>query len=80
MKAKLYTLPYCPRCAYAKKIAQSFGKQHGITIEEIDIIKHISDNKNDKIKMVPALSSGKSRIQGIWLSKKKIEAFLQQFI
>ncbi|PID77278.1 MAG: hypothetical protein CSB24_02260 [Deltaproteobacteria bacterium] len=78
MKITLYYSPFCPRCLLAKKYLHQL-KADGfpeLEIEEVDILPNFKRARQDEIKMIPAIKSGKNRLSGVFLTRKKIAAFL----
>ncbi|HIP40650.1 MAG TPA: hypothetical protein EYG88_15005 [Desulfocapsa sulfexigens] len=49
-----------------------------ISLEEVEILSSPLRALKDGIKLFPALKSGEEQISGIFLSKKKIKAFLEK--
>ncbi len=77
MKITLYRSNICPRCFLARKyLLEIVGDDPDIQIEEVDILGSPQRCLQDGIRMVPALVIDKDKLNGIFLSKKKIQAFI----
>ena len=49
-----------------------------ISLEEIEILSSPLRALKDGVKLIPALKSGEKQINGIFLSKRKIKAFIER--
>ncbi len=72
-----YTSALCPRCHIARKILQDIAAENPqLQIETIDILSAPQKAFQDKIRMIPAISTGKNQLFMLWPTKKAITNFL----
>lgn len=77
MKLTFYHSGLCPRCARARKhLVSLLGDTYIRYVDEVDILTHPVQTWKTGVRIIPALTSGTSRLSGIMLSREQIKQFL----
>lgn len=79
MEIDFYGSRLCPRCRKAAKHLQELQAKHpNIHINYIEVISSPLKTLGNRIFMIPALKTSKRQLSAVFLSKERIELFLQQ--
>ena len=79
MKITFYHSFLCPRCAVARKnLREIAGQRPDLEIAEIDITGKPLAYWRQGIKLIPALEINGKFLSGVFLSKKRIQMFIDQ--
>ncbi len=79
MKITFYHSSLCPRCrAVRKTLLEILDNRREIELEELDVFCHPLKTWSDGIRIFPALRIGEKFLSGFFLSRKKIQSFLNQ--
>lgn len=80
MKIIFYKSFLCPRCRMAEKYLREIAAQDpSLDITTVDVTATPLQSLRDGTLAIPALHVGDKTLKGIYLSKKRIEDFLEQF-
>ncbi len=71
----------CPRCFMAARELKNLKKKYpDLEIVEIDILLHPLLTLKNNIRMVPALKGGSLILSGLFLSRKQINRFTENYM
>ena len=77
MRITLYKSIFCPRCHLAcKYVRELISHEHGIEVEEIDVLVAPRRSWNDGIRMIPALKVDDHVLSALFLSRTNIADFI----
>jgi len=72
-----YHSAICPRCRMASLSLSSLREEFpDLEIEPVELLTNRAKAKADGVRTIPAFVSGDSRLQGFYLTRRKIRAFL----
>ncbi len=79
MKITFYGSNLCPRCHITRRILFDLTSGYDDReIEEVDVLRHPLRAWSDGIRLFPALKIGGRILSGVWIGRKKIQAFLNE--
>jgi glutaredoxin len=68
----------CPRCKMAGvSLSQLLPEFPEVTVDKVDILTNRGPSRAAGVKTIPTMISGEKRIDGFYLTKKKIRGFLE---
>jgi glutaredoxin-related protein len=80
MKITFYKSFLCPRCHMAEKYLREIAEQNpSLDITTVDVTATPLKSLRDGTLAIPALHVEGKTLKGVYLSKKRIEDFLEQF-
>ena len=80
MKITFYKSFLCPRCHMAEKYLREIVEQNpSLDVTTVDVTATPLQSLRDGTLAIPALHVDGKTLKGIYLSKKRIEQFLEQF-
>ena len=66
-----------PRCHLAGRVLAKLAKELELSVTKVDVTLHPRQAAKAGITMIPTLVKDDKKLRGIWLSKAKISAFVQ---
>ena len=77
MRITLYKSMFCPRCHLARKyVRELISHEHGIEVEEIDVLVAPLQSWSDGIRMIPALKIDDHILSALFMSRINIADFI----
>jgi len=76
MELKVFTLPTCPSCPIAKKLASEVAEKFGIVFKEVNMATEegLKEGLSYKIQSTPSIvMNGEVIVRGRLLSREKLE-------
>ncbi len=80
MKIEFYKSIFCPRCLYVSLVLKKLAEKYqDIEIKKIDILCDPRRARDAGIRLIPALKINQQILAGLFLTKKNIEDFINNY-
>ncbi len=75
---EFYRSAFCPRCIQVRKILARLQTHYPfLVINEIDVLLHPVQSWNNKIRMIPALKTGKTILSAFTINESQLIDFIE---